>query len=39
MLMSSLHVTVNRPDTSDCHHVIEEAMKKWLHVQTKNKDC
>jgi hypothetical protein len=25
-----LHITVNGPDTSDCHHVIEEEMKEWL---------
>ena len=25
-----LQITVNGPDTSDCHHVIEEAMKEWL---------
>ena len=30
MLTSSLHVTVNGPDTSDCRHVIEEAMEEWL---------
>ncbi|CAB4031118.1 Zinc finger 862 [Paramuricea clavata] len=30
MLRSLLHITVNGPDSSDCHHVIEEAMKEWL---------
>ena len=30
MLTSLLHITVNGPYTSDCHHVIEEAMKEWL---------
>ena len=30
MLTSLLQITVNGPDTSDCHHVIEEAMKEWL---------
>ena len=30
MLTSLLQITVNGSDTSDCYHVIEEAMKEWL---------
>ena len=30
MLTSLLQIAVNGSDTSDCHHVIEEAMKEWL---------
>ena len=30
MLTSLLQIAVNGPDTNDCHHVIEEAMKEWL---------
>ena len=29
MLTSFVQITINGPDTSDCHHVIEEAMKEW----------
>ena len=35
MLTSLLQITVNGPDTSDCNHVIEEAMKEWLSKPRK----
>ena len=33
MLTSLLQITVNEPDTSDCHDTVEEAMKEWLSKQ------